>query len=57
MTESAGRTGAMLRSLEPEVQAKVKADVLRRAARHRAGRGVEIPYEFVMARGFAPTRR
>jgi ubiquinone/menaquinone biosynthesis C-methylase UbiE len=56
MTEGAGRTGAMLRSLEPEVQAKVKADVLRRAARHRAGRGVEIPYEFVMARGCAPAR-
>jgi ubiquinone/menaquinone biosynthesis C-methylase UbiE len=59
MTEGSGRTGAMLRSLDPEVQAKVKADVLRRAARHRAaaGGGVEIPYEFVMARGFAPARR
>lgn len=57
MTEGAGRTGAMLRSLTPEVQAKVKADVLRRAAKRRVGGFVEIPYEFTMARGFAPSRR
>ena len=57
MTEGAGRTGAMLRSLAPEVQAKVKADVLRRAAKRRVGGFVEIPYEFTMARGFAPSLR
>jgi ubiquinone/menaquinone biosynthesis C-methylase UbiE len=57
MTEGAGRTGAMLRSLAPEVQAKVKADVLRRAAKRRVGGFVEIPYEFTLARGFAPTLR
>lgn len=53
LTEGAGRTGAMLRSLPSALQAKVKADVLRRAAKHRSGAGVAIPYEFVMALGFA----
>lgn len=57
MTEGAGRTGAMLRSLAPEVQAKVKADVLRRAAKRKVGGFVEIPYEFTMALGYAPSRR
>jgi ubiquinone/menaquinone biosynthesis C-methylase UbiE len=57
MTEGAGRTGAMLRSLSPELQVKVKADVLRRAAKRRVGGFVEIPYEFTLARGFAPSRR
>jgi ubiquinone/menaquinone biosynthesis C-methylase UbiE len=57
MTEGAGRTGAMLRSLSPEVQAKVKADVLRRAAKRRVGGFIEIPYEFTMARGLAPSLR
>lgn len=57
MTEGAGRTGAMLRSLPAETQAKVRTDVLRRAARHRDGSATRIPYEFVMARGFAPSRR
>lgn len=57
MTEGAGRTGAMLRSLSPELQNKVKADVVRRAAKRRAGRHVAIPYEFVMGRGLAPALR
>ena len=57
MTEGAGRAGAMLRSLAPEVQAKVRADVLRRAAKRRVGAFVEIPYEFALARGLAPSRR
>ena len=57
MTEGAGRTGAMLRSLPAEVQVKVKADVLRRAAKRKVGRAVEIPYEFAMARGFTPMIR
>jgi hypothetical protein len=57
MTEGAGRTGAMLRSLSPLLQEKVKADVLRRAAKRRVGGFVEIPYEFTLARGFAPSRR
>jgi ubiquinone/menaquinone biosynthesis C-methylase UbiE len=54
MVEGSGRTRAMLESLPPDLQAKVKADVLRRAGKRRAGRGVEIAYEFVMARGLAP---
>jgi ubiquinone/menaquinone biosynthesis C-methylase UbiE len=57
MTEGAGRTGAMLRSLSPEVQAKVKGDVLRRSAKRRVGGFVEIPYEFTLARGLAPSLR
>ena len=57
MTEGSGRTGAMLRSLSPELQTKVKADVLRRAAKRRVGRAIEIPYEFAMARGLAPSLR
>jgi ubiquinone/menaquinone biosynthesis C-methylase UbiE len=57
MTEGSGRTGAMLRSLSPEIQAKVKADVLRRAPKRKVGGFVEIPYEFTLARGFAPSLR
>ncbi|MFI5361101.1 MAG: class I SAM-dependent methyltransferase [Elusimicrobiota bacterium] len=57
MTDGAGRAGAMLRSLTPEIQAKIKADVLRRAAKRRVGGFVEIPYEFAVARGLAPSRR
>ena len=57
MTEGSGRTGAMLRSLSPLLQEKVKADVLRRAAKRRVGGFVEIPYEFTLARGFARSRR
>ena len=57
MTEGAGRTGAMLRSLSPELQAKVKADVLRRAAKRRIGAFIEIPYEFTLARGLKPSLR
>ena len=57
MTEGAGRTGAMLRSLSPEIQAKIKADVLRRAAKRRVGGFVEIPYEFTLARGLTPSLR
>lgn len=57
ITEGAGRTGAMLRSLPQETQNKVKADVLRRSAKHRDGKSLAIPYEFTMARGFAPVQR
>lgn len=57
MTEGAGKTGEMLRSLSPEKQAAVKKEVLRKANRFKDGRGVSIPYEFVMARGSAPSRR
>ena len=52
MTEGAGRTGAMLRSLDEKGQAWVKKTVLRRAAKNKAGSGIAIPYEFMMARGF-----
>jgi len=56
MIEGSGRTRAMLDSLPPETQAKIKADVLRRAGKRKRGRAVEIAYEFVMARGFASGR-
>ena len=52
MTEGAGRTGAMLRSLDEKGQAWVKKTVLRRAAKNKVRSGIEIPYEFMMARGF-----
>jgi ubiquinone/menaquinone biosynthesis C-methylase UbiE len=52
MTEGAGRTGAMLRSLNEKGQAWVKKTVLRRAAKNKTRGGIEIPYEFMMARGF-----
>jgi ubiquinone/menaquinone biosynthesis C-methylase UbiE len=51
MTEGAGRTGAMLRSLCEKDQAWVKKTVLRRAAKNKVGSGIEVPYEFMMARG------
>lgn len=57
MTEGAGKTGAMLRSLAPELQQAVKKEVVRKANRFRDGGGLAIPYEFVMARGFAPVLR
>ncbi len=57
MTTGAGRTGAMLASLAPEVRAKVRGDVLRRAARLRVGSFLEVPYEFTLARGLAPSLR
>jgi ubiquinone/menaquinone biosynthesis C-methylase UbiE len=52
MTEGAGRTGVMLRSLDEKGQAWVKKTVLRRAAKNKTRGGIEIPYEFMMARGF-----
>lgn len=54
MVGGAGRTRAMLDSLDEATRNKVKADVVRRAGKRRAGSFVEIPYEFAMARGFAP---
>lgn len=56
MTEGAGRTGAMLRSLDEKGQAWVKKTVLRRALKNKTRSGIEIPYEFMMARGFKPGR-
>ncbi len=56
MTEGAGRTGAMLRSLDDKGQAWVKKTVLRRAAKNKTRSGIEIPYEFMMARGFKSGR-
>lgn len=54
MTQGAGRTGAMLRLLDEKGQAWVKKTVLRRAAKNKVRSGIEIPYEFMMARGFKP---
>ncbi len=57
MTEGAGRTGAMLRSLDEKGQAWVKKTVLRRAAKNKSrSGGIEIPYEFMMARGYKSGR-
>ena len=56
MTEGAGRTGAMLRSLDEKGQAWVKKTVLRRAAKNKTRSGIEVPYEFMMARGFKSGR-
>ncbi len=56
MTEGAGRTGAMLRSLDEKGQAWVKKTVLRRAAKNKVRSGIEIPYEFMMARGYKSGR-
>ncbi len=57
MTEGAGKTGAMLRSLSHEKQFFIKKEVIRKANHFRKGRNLEIPYEFVMARGSAPVRK
>ncbi len=57
LLEGSGRTRALLDQLDPVARAKVQGDVLRRAAKRKAGAFVEIPYEFVMARGFAPRAR
>lgn len=51
MTTGAGKTGAMLRSLDEKDQAWVKKTVLRRVAKNKVGNRVEVPYEFMMARG------
>lgn len=57
MVDGSGRTRAMLDELDPVTRAKTQADVLRRAAKRKVGSFIEIPYEFVMARGFAPRKR
>jgi hypothetical protein len=57
MTEGSGRTGAMLRSLDEETQAKVKKKVLRRAENYKRGRGVALPYEFNLGRAVVPAGR
>lgn len=57
LTQGAGKTGAMLRSLPHEKQWEIKKEVVRKANRFRAGKHLEIPYEFVMARGAAPVLR
>lgn len=51
MTEGAGRSRAMLDSLSEKDQAWVKKTVLRRALKNKVGSRIEIPYEFMMARG------
>lgn len=57
MVGGAGKTRALLDALDPVRRAKVQADVIRRAGKRRRGSFVEIPYEFVLARGFAPSAR
>lgn len=57
MIEGAGRTGAMYRSLEEKDQAWVKKTVLRRAAKNKTSVGIEVPYEFMMARGHKAGRK
>lgn len=57
MTEGAGKTGQLLRTLSHEKQFFIKKEVIRKANRFRKGRNLEIPYEFVMARGSSPVRK
>jgi ubiquinone/menaquinone biosynthesis C-methylase UbiE len=57
MTSGAGRTAAMLATLDETTQAKIRGDVIRRAERLRVRDFVEIPYEFAMARGLVPSLR
>lgn len=57
MTQGAGKTGAMLRTLSHEKQFFIKKEVIRKANRFRDGKALAIPYEFVMARGAAPVRK
>lgn len=54
MTEGAGRTGAMLRTLPAETQKAVERDVLKSAGGYRRGGQLELPFEVVMARGRKP---
>ncbi len=56
MTTGSGRTGALLKNLDEKGQAWVKKTVLRRAAKNLVGAGINIPYEFMMARGFKSGR-
>ena len=51
MTEGAGRTGQMLRSLPEDGQKAVRDEVLEQASRYAADGKVLIPYEVVMAKG------
>ncbi len=53
MTEASGRTGAMLRSLPEETRKLVEDDVLEQARGYRRDGKIDIPFEFVMARGLA----
>ncbi len=57
MTEGAGKTGQMLRSLSHEKQWEVKKEVIRKANHFRERGHLAMPYEFVMARGAAPSRK
>jgi ubiquinone/menaquinone biosynthesis C-methylase UbiE len=51
MTEGAGRARTMLDSLTEKDQNWVKKTVLRRALKNKVGSRLEIPYEFIIARG------
>lgn len=57
MTEGAGKTAQMLHKLSHEKQFFIKKEVIRKANRFRVGKALEIPYEFVMARGASPARK
>ena len=54
MTEGAGRTGAILRDLSAETRAAVERETLSALEDFRSGDGLDVPYEFVMARGRKP---
>ena len=55
LTAGGGRMRALLATLEPPVVSAIRRDVLAEAAAFRSGTGVEIPYEFVIAKGLCPS--
>ena len=54
MTQGAGRTGAMLKSLTAQTQNAIQRDTLEAAVRFKADGKINIPYEVAMARGIKP---
>jgi ubiquinone/menaquinone biosynthesis C-methylase UbiE len=54
MTSGAGRTGAILKSLEPGTKAKIKEEVYREMKAFVRKNRLEVPYEVVMAKGVKP---
>lgn len=55
MAAGAGRTGIMIKSLDPDVRRKVQDEVFAKASEFKSKNGVAIPYELVMAVGVRPS--
>lgn len=54
MSEGAGRTGVMLKSLEEPIRQAIYEDVFRLVSEFKTESGTGIPYEFVMCSGLKP---